>query len=148
MLYSGDAMRANLLGGFSYTYHLNRTWWIGADFLGGQTKVDRGAGINVRNSKKYIGTDVAGYFNLPAILGEPKNGFRADLYTSLGLGNLWLDRETEFFGFLGGGLLIHLPSSFFAFRFDLKGLFFNLKNSAGENLNADTALSLGPSFIF
>lgn len=150
IFYSGDAMRANSLGGLSATHHFNRMIWLGADFFGGKTKVDSDSGLQVRSGQKFFGTNATVYFNLPAFLGKKtlgeEGGLRADLYTSIGGGSLWLDKETEPFGFIGGGMIIHFPIPWLTLRFDLKNLFFVLQNSKGSDFNSEMALGLGPSF--
>ena len=152
VLYTGDVMRSSEIGSLSYTYHMTRTCWIGVDMLVGRTRLDSDSGARVRNGKKYIGMDGAFYLNIPAFLGQtepgPDQGFAADLYTSIGLGSLWLDRETEPYGFVGGGMIIHFPTQWIALRFDLKGILFKLKNQKGSDMNSDMALSIGPSLKF
>lgn len=149
---TGDAMRSTTLAGASYTYHLNEEFWVGAEFMAGRLSIDTPNGIGIRDRKKFAG--LAGLFswNIPSLIGatrtDSKSGYAADLYTSLGIGNLWVDKKTEIYGILGGGLLFHFPAEHFGIRFDLKGLFFNLDNSSGNSFNFDSVLSIGPSFLF
>ena len=152
VLYTGDSMRSTEMGGLSYTYHMTRSYWVGVDILAGRTQVDSNSGTMLRSGKRYIGVDGAFYLNIPALLGRTESdssrGLVADLYTSFGVGSLWIDRETEPYGFVGGGMIIHFPVQWLALRFDLKGILFNLGNQSGSDLNSDMALSLGPSLKF
>jgi hypothetical protein len=151
-LYSGDALRSLTLGGFQYTYHFTRMFWLGADFLGGQLRVDEPNGLGLVSGDRFIGVGGAVYFNVPALLGVSKvqgeSGLSADLYTSVGGGHLWLGTQQEPYGFVGGGMVLHTPIDWLAVRFDLKGLFFKLANAAGSDFNADMALNIGPSIMF
>lgn len=145
VFYTGDSLRSSFLGGASFAYHLNRSFWVGADFMGGQASIDRGAGVNIQKDDRLFALDAAGYWNMAALLD---NTLGADFYTSLGLGHLWIGSEKEIFGFVGGGLTIHPGWKNLSVRFDLKNLFFMLKNSQGDDFNSDMALSLGPSWSF
>ena len=148
--YTGDALRTTTLGGISYVFHLNESFWFGADFLGGKLTVDQPNGLGIQSGEKFLATDAVLYWNLPAALGDYKQGkgFHSDLYTEIGVGNFWLGKKKEPFGILGGGLLVHLPISYLAIRFDLKAIFFKLSNSEGSDMNFDSALGIGPSFLF
>ncbi len=151
LLYSGDAVRGTKLGGISYTQHFSRSLWVGIDFMGGLLSADRNSGTRLNPSDRFWGTDVAVYFNLPALLGTKlgeEGGLMADLYTSFGFGHFWLGSEKEFFGFAGGGMLIHTPLSWLTVRFDLKGIMFHLENVNGSDFNADMSLGIGPSIVF
>jgi hypothetical protein len=151
-LYSGDALRALTLGGFQYSYHFTRMFWLGADFLGGSLRVDEPNGLGLTSGDRFIAVGGAVYFNVPALLGVSKmqgeSGLSADLYTSIGGGHLWAGEEGEPYGFVGGGMVLHTPVEWLAVRFDLKGLFFRLSNSEGSDFNADMALTIGPSILF
>jgi hypothetical protein len=141
--YTGDALRTTTLGGLQYAFHFNRTFWFGLDGLLGKTSMDRGNGTLVDDGDRLIGVDGAFYINIPATLA----GTSADLYTSIGMGNLWLGSEKELYGFLGGGMVLQLPPKWLAIRFDLRGIFFQLDNSAGSDFNSDLVLSIGPSLV-
>ncbi|MBN8555907.1 MAG: hypothetical protein J0L93_10720 [Deltaproteobacteria bacterium] len=148
--YNGDALRTTTLGGISYVFHFNQTFWFGTDVQGGKISVDRSNGMNLKAGDKFFAANGAVYWNLPAVLGDYKDGkgFYSDLYTAIGAGNLWIAKKKEPFGLIGGGLLIHFPISYLALRFDLKALFFKLENSQGGDMNFDSVLSIGPSFLF
>lgn len=150
--YTGDALRTTTLGSATYVFHLNRIYWLGIDFFGGALSADKMNGVGLKNGQKFFGLDGGIYFNLPALLSatpmEASDSLSADLYTSLGLGHMWIGRHKEVFGFVGGGLLIHPGIHWLGIRFDLKNLFFMLSNSQGNDFNSDMSLSLGPSFIF
>lgn len=151
VFYSGDALRSSIDGGLQYALHFNRTWWVGIDFLGGTLSVDAPNGLGLSDGDRLIGLGSALYINLPAILGAGwvgDSGSLADLYTTIGGGHFWLGSEGEYFGFVGGGMLLHTPISHLAVRFDLKGYFFRLRNTAGTDFSSDMALSIGPSFLF
>ena len=53
-LYTGDALRGAINGGISYTYHLNETYWIGLDFVGGKINVDEPNGMGLTSGEKYL----------------------------------------------------------------------------------------------
>jgi len=148
---SGDSLRALTLGNFQYTYHLDRTFWVGTNFLGGKTQVDDPNGLALDSSDLFLGVDGTFYVNIPALLGAKEkgdDGVYADLYTAVGVGVFWIGSHTEPYGFLGGGMLLHTPISWLGVRFDLKNFFYKLKNNQGTDFNSDLALSLGPSFLF
>jgi hypothetical protein len=149
--YNGDALRSTTLGGASYTYHYNSSFWMGVDFQGGKVSVDEPNGLFLQAGQKFIALDGTLSWNIPSILGASKGenaGYASDLYTSIGGGNLWIAKNRRPFGIIGGGLLIHFPIQYLAVRFDLKGLFYTLSNSQGSDMNFDSILSLGPSFLF
>jgi hypothetical protein len=81
-------------------------------------------------------------------LTADRSGTGADLYTSIGVGHLWVGSRREVFGFVGGGMSIFLPIRWLIIRFDLKNLFFLLSNQNGGDFNSDLVLSLGPSLAF
>ena len=152
VFYSGDALRATVMGGALAVYHFNQTFWLGADFVGGQGKVDRLSGTGLKRNEAYYLADLLGYWNLPALPGITKtesssSGVSADLYTAAGVGHLWIGSRREPAGIVGGGLLIHLGENF-GLRFDLKNLFFVLKNAQGNRFNSDMMLGLGPDWMF
>ncbi|MDB5038027.1 MAG: hypothetical protein JWQ35_1555 [Bacteriovoracaceae bacterium] len=143
--YNGDALRAMTLGSGSLTYHLNKSFWFGGDFMSGAVAVDSDNGVGLKSSDLFSAADGAFYWNLPALLG---GDLPADLYTSIGLGALWTGHHKEMYGFIGGGLTIHTPLHWLMARFDLKNLFFMLPNSKGGDFNSDMVLSMGPSLFF
>lgn len=151
-LYSGDALRAFVGGGFQYVYRFSSLLWIGVDFVGAPLKVDEPNGMGLDKDDRFLGVNGVIYFNVPALLGVSKmkgeRGLSADLYTSVGGGHLWIGPHKEPFGLVGGGMVLHTPISWLAFRFDLKGLFYQLQNSQGSNFVADMILNIGPSFTF
>jgi hypothetical protein len=145
VLYNGDALRSSTLGAISCAYHINRKIWVGADFFGGALSVDTPNGLSLDDGDRFLGASGTFYFNIPAILNAD---IPADLYTSLGLGHLWVGEGGEIFGYIGGGMYVHPGISWLALRFDLKGIFFNLPNTRGNGFNADMALAIGPVIIF
>lgn len=150
--YNGDALRSSVLGGASYNYHFNSAFWLGAEFQGGTLAVDEPNGLQLKSGQKFLMTDAVFTWNLPSLIGatrdNAKDGYAADLYTSIGAGQLWAGYRSEPYGIIGGGLLIHFPISYLAVKFDLKGLFFVLSNDQGSNFNADSILSIGPALLF
>ncbi len=151
VFYSGDVLRSSVLGGFSYTYHATRLFWVGADFMGGELNVDNANSVGLLSGQKYLAVDGALYFNIPVLLGvtmKGEDGMSADLYTAIGAGKIWLGDKGKIYGFFGGGMVLYTGMKWLAFRFDLKGLFFSLANGNGSDFNSDMTLSLGPSFVF
>jgi len=146
-LYTGDALRSSVNGAFSYAFHFNSSMWLGLDFVGGTAKVDQPNGLSLNSGERYIGCNGVFYYNIPGLIGEPQ-GLGADLYTSIGMGHFWIGSHKEFFGFLGGGMLLHTGLKWLMIRFDLKGAFYRLRNANGSNFNSDLALNMGPSFIY
>jgi len=149
--YSGDVLRTSTLGGFQYTYHLTRMYWLGVGFLGGTVSIDQPNGVGLTSGDRFLGAEGTFYLNVPALLGaaiKGDDGLAVDLYSSFSVGHFWLDTAREIYGSIGGGMLLHLPINWLAFRFDLKGIFFRLENENGADFNSDMALSLGPSIKF
>jgi len=151
IFYSGDSLRASFGGGLTYNYHFNKTFWLGADLLAFTTHRDPSSGLIVRDGKGFWAMGANAYYNLPILLGDnsdPKQ-WHADLYTSAGGGLLLIDKENEIYGQIGGGLVAYPPKiAWLALHFDLKNLFYMLKNNGGDDFNIDMILNLGPSFIF
>lgn len=150
--YNGDALRSSILWGGSYTYHFSDEIWLGGELFGGELNVDEPNGVSLQTGQRMLAADGVISWNIPSLLGasfkDKNRGYAADLYTALGVGNFWLGNRREIYGLVGGGLLFHFPYEHFGLKFDLKGIFFNLKNSQGEDFNFDSILSLGPSFLF
>lgn len=148
VFYSGDALRASVLGGASAVYRFNESFWVGGDFYAGPASVDEPNGFRVDSKDRFFLGDTAFYWNLPAELGRNSIRTYADLYTSIGLGYLSLGPHLEPYGFIGGGLVLHTGWKGLGFRFDLKNLFFVLDNDSGSDFNSDMLLSIGLSWIF
>jgi hypothetical protein len=150
--YSGDATRSTVLGGASYNYRYNSSFWMGADFQGGSLKIDGPNGLGIKSGHRFLMADATISWNMPSLLGtsakDKDPGYAADLYTSAGGGKLWLDSRSTGYGIIGGGLLIHFPIHYLAVKFDLKGIFFSLSDANGSDFNVDSNLSLGPSLLF
>jgi len=150
--YNGDAMRSNSLGSIAMTARFTPAFWVTTSFSAGSSKSDRQNGMNLRNGKKFLMADGALVWNLPAVLGVTKQessslGSFADFYTYIGGGTLWIDKQREFFGMIGGGLEIHTGWKILLVRFDLKNTMYGLKNSKGSDFNSDLILAIGPSFL-
>jgi hypothetical protein len=152
MLNNADAMRSLTLGALQYTYHINKTFWVGVDGIYGNVTVDGGSGLVVTNSETLWAVAPVFYYNMPALFGatkeNPEEGSEAQLYTSVGVGYLQVGNENEPYGIFGGGMLWQSAVPWLGVRIDVKGLFYMLKNANGSDFNADFALSLGPSFLF
>lgn len=151
-LYTGDSLRSSVLGGLTYTYRHNESFWIGADFQGGESEVDHTNGLGIQSGNRLIITDATLSWNIPSLMGatraDTSRSYAADFYTSVGGGKAWFGNRSTPLGIIGGGLVLHFPIRYLAVRFDLKGLMFSLSNQDGSNFNADSLLSIGPSFIF
>ncbi len=145
VFYTGDSLRSSFLGGASLCYHFNRNFWVGADVMSGQASVDRNSAVGIQKDDKLFSLNGAVYWNIAALLDDT---LTSDFYTSLGMGNIWIGTQREIFGFVGGGLTLHSGWNGLSLRFDLKNLFFMLRNSQGDDFNSDMALTLGPSWIF
>jgi len=151
MLDNADSMRALTLGAIQYAYHINDTFWIGADGFFGRTVVDGGSGLVVTNGQKIWAAAPTFYYNMPALLGateENPQGSQAHLYTSVGVGYLQIGNEEEIYGLFGGGMVWISKLKWLGVRVDVKGLFYMLDNTNGSAFNSDFALSVGPSFVF
>lgn len=151
--YTGDALRMTTLGSASLIVKPDLYFWLGIDFMGGELKVDDNNGLGLHTDSKFIAADLALYINLPALLGADTsasaiNAWPADLYTSIGLGPLWLDKKETFFGFIGGGLSLHTPPKWLAVRFDLKNMMYLLEDANGTDFNSDLTIGIGPSVLF
>lgn len=150
--YNGDAMRTNTLGSLALTARFTPAFWVTTSFSAGNSKVDRQNGMNLRSGKKFLMADGALVWNLPAVLGVTKHenasiGSFADFYTYIGGGTMWVDKKSEFYGMIGGGLEIHTGWQPILVRFDLKSTMYGLKNSKGSDFNSDLILAIGPSFL-
>ena len=149
--YKGDTLRNSILGGLSYTYHINLNWWVGASFLGGTLAIDEPNGTALKNGDNLFTVDATVYFNIPALIGVTKpedKGRVADIYVSLGGGHMWMGSVKTPYGALGGGMVLFPGYTWLAVRFDVKNLMYGLENTGGSDFNTDLAFSVGPSFFF
>src|ERR1043166_7291348 len=71
-LYTGDALRSSILSSFSYTLHLNSTFWVGVDSLIGPINVDQPNGLGLTGNEKFKSVNGTFYINLPTLLGAKK----------------------------------------------------------------------------
>jgi len=143
-----DSLRASFLGGLSVNWLVNESFWLGLDFYTGKGNTDDPTPLNLQDDRRLYMTDLAAYWNIPIFRKESLNRKWADLYASVGGGHLWLGPQKSMMGFVGGGLVVHTHWHNLAAHFDLKNIFYSLKNSAGNDFNSDMSLSLGPSLIF
>ena len=145
---TGDSLRSTTGVSASAVYHLNRAFWFGLESFYLPISKDRTSSVNATDGSKFLGVAPTVYLNLPGFLAVDKaasalNGWKVDLYTSLGVGPLAIDRDTLPFGFIGGGLLFHLPAEILLLKCDLKNLFYVYENPGGGDFNSDLGLSLG-----
>lgn len=145
LFYTGDAFRSSTMGNLSLNYRFNRIFWLEADLVLGSAALDRGNGLGFGKTEDFRMLGLGFCWNLPALLSKD---IQSDLYTSVGMGNLWIGSKSEIYGFIGGGISIPTTWHGLAVRFDLKNFFYMIKNSQGTDFNSDLALALGPSWLF
>ncbi len=151
--YNGDAMRSTILGSASAIIRFNEPFWLGVDFSGGVVSVDEPNGLGIKSGESFFMGDLAFYWNLPALLGADKSkgtedSVFSDFYTSVGMGRLWVNKSSEFYGLIGGGICVHTGWNKLLVKADLKNLFFVLNNDNGGGFNSDLSLSIGPGWLF
>lgn len=137
------------MGAFQYAYHINQTYWVGAEGMLGSTVIDNGSGLVIQNGDLMWGAAPVLYLNVPALLGatqEKPEGSQAQIYTTFGVGYMHIGSQQTPYGIFGGGLLWQSGLPWLGVRFDLKGMFYMLSNTSGSDFNSDLALSIGPSF--
>ena len=71
-----------------------------------------------------------------------------DLYLTLGVGTIWIDRKYKPMGMVGGGMKIYGKPDWLAFRIDVNSYLHPTPNPGGDKFNGDMAMTLGISFLF
>lgn len=147
-LYTGDTLRAMVLGGVNYTLRVAEPFWLMAEGFFGSVGLDTGVPIRAASGDTFFLSDFGIAYNMKIHLGLTEKAWRADFYTAIGVSYMRFGDEHPWGGFIGGGVTAHTPLNWLALRADLKAFFYGLDNSAGSDFNNDTTLALGPVVEF
>lgn len=136
------------VGGF-YFLHLNNTFALGAAYNYTPIEVDSAStfgqslqdkNMHLMNAEMMISNDAA--------FRAGKSVIECDLYLTLGVGALWINRQYEPLGVVGGGMKIYTGWPWLAARVDINTYIHPTPVPNGTKYDADVATVLGLSFMF
>jgi hypothetical protein len=104
-----------------------------------------GLSVTTRNQ---IFSDVFFTYAFPVLQRSGKTVEEADLYTTLGLGDMHVNGKDRIMGMIGGGIKIFFKQKWLAIRFDVNTYMYSIPRIADSKFSDDWTFTLGPSFLF
>ena len=104
-----------------------------------------GQSVTTRNE---ILADAFFTYAIPVLQRSGKTVEEADLYTTVGIGNMHINGKNRVMGLIGGGFKIFFKKKWLALRFDVNTYMYSLPRISDSKFADDWTFTLGPSFLF
>jgi outer membrane beta-barrel protein len=145
--YLGRSMGSTFLTGGRLWLHLDPAWAVGVQYgysrVGGSTALQAAASepdVHMLDAETALSNPVA--MRLGSILVE------MDLYLTVGVGAILLDRRWDAYGLVGGGVRFYTGLSWLAIRIDVDSHIHRTRFPGTNRIDVDLSLALGVSFLF
>lgn len=146
--YLGDEWLNTWDAGAHYYLHFNNTFAVGASYffsrIRANTESDFGQSLATKNQHA---ADAELMISNDCAFRAGKTIIECDLYLTLGMGMIQINRQWKPMGLVGGGMKVYLPVPWLAVRFDVNSPIHPTPKPGGNSFNADIAFNLGLSFL-
>lgn len=139
--YLGDQMNNMLSFGGKAYYHFTNIIALGVNYshtkISDDDPIFTSKGVNI--------------YNLDFLLSNPASFWigkvvHCDLFLSLGIGAIDINKNTEILGEVGGGIKVYFKPDWIALRIDVTSYIHPTPTSRGTKVNSDLAMTFGASF--
>ena len=147
--YLGNVLSNSWVTGARVAYRFAEAMSLGVEFNYSRIQFDPTSnfGRSVTTRNQYF-TDVYFTYAFPVLQRSGKTIEEADLYTTVGIGNMHINGKNRIMGLLGGGFKIFFKQKWLALRFDVNTYMYSIPRSTGSKFADDWSFSMGPSFLF
>lgn len=148
--YLGNYLNNSFVVGARLAFRITEAISIGAEFNYSNAQFDPTGsfGRSVTTRKEFI-TDAFFVYAIPILQRAGKKGIQeADLFTTVGIGDIHINGKDRVVGVLGGGLKLFFKPSWLALRFDINTYMYSLPRLNDSKFADDWSFTLGPSFLF
>jgi outer membrane beta-barrel protein len=147
--YLGNILNNSFVVGGRLAFRVTEAISIGADFNYSQAQFDPNSnfGQSVHTRNEFI-TDALFMYSFPVLQRTGKAVQEADLFATLGAGDLHINGKDRFVGVVGGGLKIFFKQPWLALRFDVTTYLYSLPRLTDSKFADDWSFTVGPSFLF
>jgi hypothetical protein len=147
--YLGENWKNSWDVGGAYYFHFNDFIAVGAQYIFSQIVANHNTQFWQRLKSEYFHTATAmTMLNTPAALRIGKTIVNFDLYFTLGVGEMYINKEWEPVGVIGGGTKFFFPVPWIAFRIDVNSYLHNTPMGGYSTFSSDVTFNGGISFLF
>lgn len=145
----GDQSQSSWVVGGNYHFLINETWGVGAAYAYSPIRVDSNSsfGQSLRSKEQHF-MDAELLISNDAAFRAGKHIIECDFYLTLGAGAVWINKEFEPMGVIGGGLRVYMPWTWLAVRVDVNNYLHYTPIATGDAFSADISMVAGVSFLF
>ena len=135
--------------GAAYYFHFNDFISVGAQYIFSQIVANHNTQFWQRLRSEYFHTVTAmTMLNTPAALHIGNSIVNFDLYFTLGIGEMYINKEWEPVGVIGGGTKFYFPIPWIAFRIDVNSYLHYTPMGGYQSFSSDVTFNGGISFLF
>ena len=147
--YLGDEWLNTWDAGARYYLHINEVFAVGTSYTFSEMRVsaDSSFGKSLTSKMTHL-ADAEVMIGNDCAFRAGKSVIDCDLFATLGVGGMWINRSWQPLGIIGGGMKIYLPVPWLAIRFDVDSVLHPTPKPEGDSFNADVMFNFGVSFLF
>jgi hypothetical protein len=147
--YLGNTLHNSYVAGGRFALRVAQAMSVGAEFNYSHIYFDPAGnfGRSVTTRNQYY-TDAFFTYAFPVLQRAGKTVEEADLYTTLGIGDMHINGKDRIMGLIGGGFKIYFKQKWLALRFDVNTYMYSIPKSTGSAFVDDWNFTLGPSLLF
>jgi len=147
--YLGNSIGQTWVAGVKTTYWINNTVGVGVNYNFLKLLTNRGSPfgsvLTDSNTHALSGQVV---ISQAAALRTGKRALEMDFYAIIGMGAMYLNRQWEPMGEIGGGVKFYTGLPWLAFRIDVDNYVHNTVQPGKNSIDFDVMMSGGVSFLF
>lgn len=148
--YVGSYLNSSYVFGGRLAFRVTERFAIGGEFNYSNLRYDLNSNFaqsGVRTRNEYI-ADIFGMYNIPVLERPFKKIQEVDLFTTIGLGDLNINKKNRIVGVVGGGIRLFTSVPWFALKVDVNTYIYSLPRLNNSKIASDWTSTLGPSFLF
>ncbi len=147
--YLGENWKNSWDIGAAYYFHFNDFIAVGAQYMFSQIVANHNTLFWQNLKDEYFHTaTVMAMLNTPAALRMGKRVLNFDLYFTLGIGEMYINKEWQPVGVIGGGTKFYFPVPWIAFRIDVNSYLHYTPMGGYDTFSSDVSFNGGFSFLF